>query len=141
MTNVLISHDDSAAISDLILTQGGLILDPKDAEIMNHCQQMSGHVRLGYIADKLVCCWGLVPTTFLSNQAYLWLFTTLEVKDHRFLFVRHSQRQIEIMLEHYEIITGHCKVDAAESIRWVKWLGGVFGDYQGDRVPFMIRKR
>lgn len=141
MSKVIISLDDSAEIADLILTSGGLILDPKDAEIMNHAQRMSGLVRLGYIDDRLVCCWGLIPTTFLSNQAYLWLFTTPEVQAHRFLFVRHSQRQIEIMLESYEIITGHCKITAEESIRWIKWLGGVFGEYQNDRVPFMIRKR
>lgn len=141
MIRVVNSHDTLENLSDLISTQGGLILDTKDSEIMDLCQKMSGHVRLGYVDDQLVCCWGLIPTTFLSNQAYLWLYTTPEVAAHRFLFVRHSQRQIEIMLEHYEIITGHCKITAAESIRWIKWLGGTFGEYQGDRVPFIIRKR
>ncbi len=85
--------------------------------------------------------WGLIPPTLMSNQAYLWLYTTDLVKEHQFLFVRYSQRMVEKLLEHYESIVGHVQVDAPRSRQWLKWLGAEFGNPKGSNIPFVIRKR
>src|SRR5262245_11793845 len=104
---------------------------------------MSSHCWTGYVDNQPACCWGLIPPTLMSDQAYLWLIVKEElVKDNQFIFVRQSQRWIERMLEQYPLIVGHCQLKAAASIRWMKWLGAKFGEpIEGNRVPFTIRAK
>lgn len=87
------------------------------------------------------CLWGLIPPTLLSEEAYLWLHVIEPVADCEFLFVRHSQKAVAKALERFPQIVGHCEVGEDRSIRWVKWLGGVFGEPHGQLVPFVIRKQ
>lgn len=101
----------------------------------------STHCWTGYVDDDIACMWGLVPPTLLSDQAYLWLIVTDLVKQHRFAFVRHSQRAIEDMLRIYPLIVGHYERGNEEAMRWIYWLGGTFGPWQGDRRPFQIRSK
>lgn len=109
--------------------------------ILQFCQSMSAEVWSGYVDGKLICCWGLIPPTLLSNQAYLWMHSTPAVRDHQFLLVRHSQRIIEQVLDRYEKIIGDCQVGADDSIRWLKWLGAEFTDSNGLYTSFVIRKK
>lgn len=107
-------------------------------------QQMvacSAHLYTGMVNGKLLCLWGLVPPTLISDRAYLWLHTTPEIEGHEFLLVRKSQIEVGKMLEHYPTIIGHCLVDAERSIRWLKWLGARFGESDGKLIPFTIRKK
>lgn len=103
------------------------------------CTNSTTTVWVGYIDEELVCIWGLVPPTLLSNVAYLWLHTTDKVRDHEFIFVRRSQQAIKKILEIYPEIVGHCEKGSDRSIRWLKWLGAVFGEPDGKLVPFAIR--
>lgn len=93
----------------------------------------------GCIDDKLICVWGLVPPTLLSDSAYLWLYHTENVKNHEFLFIRYSQRAVEEMLTLYPTIRGHVLADASKSIRWLKWLGAKLGEPDAKLIPFTIR--
>lgn len=102
---------------------------------------MSGDIWTGYIDDRLVCWWGLIPPSLLSNQAYLWMHATDAVKEHQFLFVRHSQRVVERMLERYDTILGHCEIGASDSMRWLRWLGAEFHDPERNVIPFVIRSK
>lgn len=140
MTAVLI-EPLALPISSLISSANGLSLDTKSAEILEFCQGMSAECWSGYIAGKLVCCWGLIPPSLLSNQAYLWMHTTPAVRGNQFLFVRHSQRIMEVMLAQYPRIVGHCEVSAEDSIRWLRWLGATFDEPTGQHIPFVIRKK
>lgn len=129
-------------ISQLISLSRGSSLDAKEAGILEFCQSLSIEVWTGYVEGKLVCCWGLIPPTLLSNQAYLWMHSTPAIRDHQFLLVRHSQRIIEKMLEQYERIVGDCLRDAEDSIRWLKWLGAEFdGANDGGHCSFVIRRK
>jgi hypothetical protein len=128
-------------LSNLITFFDPSTLNTKQIEMIEWCQSMSGEMWTGWADGDLVAVWGLIPPTLLSNQAYLWMHATDAVKDHTFLFVRHSQRMVERMLKHYETIVGHCVISSKDSIRWVKWLGGEFGDYDGQLVPFTIRRK
>lgn len=123
----------------LSLTNGGS-LDDKQLELIQWCQMMSGEMWTAWIGGDLVAIWGLIPPSLLSSQAYLWMHSTDAVREHTFLFVRHSQRMVERMLKHYEIIIGHCEVEAAHSRRWLRWLGAEFGSPSGPFVPFTIRR-
>lgn len=129
------------SISQLISISRGSNLDPKEAGILEFCQSLSSEVWTGYVEGKLICCWGLIPPTMLSNQAYLWMHSTPAIRDHQFLLVRHSQRIIEQMLQRYERIIGDCLVDAEDSMRWLKWLGAEFSPSHGPHRSFIIRRK
>lgn len=113
---------------------------PNAMDVLMECYRLSAIVWAGMVEGEPACLWGLIPPTLMSDQAYLWLLTTDLVEDHKFLFVRHSQRFVEIMLQQYPRIIGHCETSATQSIRWIKWLGGRFGEPEGKRIPFTIRK-
>ncbi len=142
MTSVHIESLAGQQISQLISTSAAPMLDPSAAEVLEFCQAMSAECWSGFVGEKLICCWGLIPPTMLSSQAYLWMHSTPAVKEHQFLLVRHSQRIIEEALERYPTIIGQCNTTANDSIRWLKWLGAVFSpDDAGPYCSFMIRKK
>lgn len=99
---------------------------PEAEEALREYIYRSIEVRLGLIDGKPACVWGLIPPTLLSQQAYLWLLTTNIVAEHKFLFVRHSQRYIEEALKIYPEIVGDVIVPNEPAMKWIKWLGGVF---------------
>lgn len=138
---VFIEPFTGARLGSLISTPKGSTLSERQVEILEFCNMLSARVWCGYVAEELVCVWGLIPPSLLSNQAYLWMHATDAIKEHQFTFVRHSQLVMETMLEHHEQIVGHCRNGAADSIRWLKWLGAEFGPADGDIIPFAIRKR
>lgn len=94
----------------------------------------------GKIDGVLVCTWGLMPQTLLSNTAYLWLWTSEALRGHEFTFVRQSQIAVAKMLETYPTITGHAVIGQYQSIRWLRWLGAKFLDPCGGFIPFYIVK-
>ena len=100
-------------ISKLISVAGDLMLEPQSVDILEFCQVMSAECWSGYVDGKLICCWGLIPPSLLSNQAYLWMHSTAAVREHKCVLVRHSQRIIEDALRRYESITGHCQCGAS----------------------------
>ena len=119
----------------------GLPLSAEDRNQFRRCFLSSTELWVGYKDDTLVCIWGLVPPTLLADYAYLWLYTTPDLKGNEFAFVRHSQRAMEQMLEQYPLIVGHAAVDTPQSRAWLRWLGAVFKEPAGPIVPFSIRKR
>lgn len=117
-----------------------LDLSTFERRAMDYCFVMSELMWAGTIDGKLAAVWGLIPATIMSNQAYLWLYTTDVLKEHSFILVRHSQLVMEEMLKAYPSIVGHAVVGNNKAIRWLKWLGAKFGDPQGDGLPFRINR-
>ena len=115
-----------------------LVLTQEERWGMDYCLTLSMFMWAGLIDDKLACLWGLIPPTLMSNQAYLWLYTTNAITGHEFVLVRHSQLVMEEMLKEYPTICGHAIAGADKSIRWLKWLGAKFGEPQGKGIPFRI---
>lgn len=114
-------------------------LEAKDYEALDTFLQRSAQVWVG-MEDETVCCfWGVVMPTLISNRAYLWLHTTPALKEHTFVFVRHSQLVIKEILTEFPLIIGHCIVGETKSIRWLKWLGATFSHPEGKLVPFEIK--
>lgn len=122
------------------LSELGLHLTDNEFNTMSNCAQMSSMTWVGRVDGELACIWGLIPPTLLSQQAYLWLYTTKIVEKHQFLFVRHSQRRMEEMLDEYPLIVGNCDANEKRSVRWLKWLGAEFVAKEGRRLAFQIRK-
>lgn len=105
------------------------------------CLGLSRDSWTGLADGKIVCAWGLIASSLLSDRAYLWMIHTDAVEEHKFVFVRYSQLCMEQMLARWPTIIGHTKVDQPRSIRWLKWLGAVFGEPDGAFVPFQIKAR
>jgi hypothetical protein len=118
-----------------------LIIPPQSIPAMVRCLQLSSQIFRGVIDDQIACVWGFIPPSMLSDKAYIWLYTDEKVKDHQFIFIRHSQRVIEDMLEIYPTIVGDAFVENRKAIRWLKWLGAEFSEPVGKKLPFVIRKK
>ena len=119
-----------------------LALTNDEAWAMEYCFDMSTCIWVGLIDGQLACIWGLIPPTLLSNQAYLWLYTTDIIKEHQFVLVRHSQLVMEEILRRYESVVGHVIMGKGDSksVRWLKWLGAKFGEPDVRGVPFRITR-
>lgn len=128
-------------LSSMISATYGPILGMREADIMDFCQQV-GEIYVGFVDGRMECCWGLIPPSFLSMQAYLWMWQPKDVVEHQFLFVRHSQMQVQEMLRKYESIIGHCKANP-NVIKWLRWLGAEFAERPNEdgNIPFTIRRR
>ena len=135
--NVSVQELSRSEVMDAIaplLTEG-------EAVAMNHALVKSHQIWLGMILGKVACVWGLVSPTLLSITPHLWLYTTPLVKQHRFIFVRHSQRVVENILKDYPEVVGVTRVGQEESFKWIRWLGGEYGEPRGQWVPFIIRRK
>jgi hypothetical protein len=116
------------------------VADVPDAEkILRECMLRSIEVRYGLLDGEIACMWGLIPPTLLSDKAYLWLLTTDIVAEHKFLFIRHSQRYIEEALKIYPVIVGDVVLGNVSAMRWLKWLGAEFSEPDGKRISFTIQ--
>lgn len=109
--------------------------------IFERCLTQSNTLWVGLADDELVCVWGVIAPTLMSDTGYLWLHTTPALKGREFLFVRHSQIAIAELLQSYRAITGHCLIGADQSRRWLRWLGAVFGPPQEKAIPFTIEAK
>jgi len=116
-------------------------LSSVEEKLMDDCLKMSTTLWVGLVDDALACLWGVIPPTLMSNDAYLWLYTTPLVEDHQFTFVRRSQIVIKELLEQYDRLVGYCLLSADRSIKWLSWLGAEFGRRDGTKVAFVIRKK
>jgi hypothetical protein len=112
-----------------------------DEETMRVCVALSSDIWTGYVDGEVVCVWGIAPPSLISDRAYLWLYTTDHIKEHQFIFVRHSQVEVKKMLEIYETIHGHVIIGQHDNMRWLKWLGATFGEPDDKKIPFQIRRK
>ncbi len=124
-----------------ILQRSPVADSPGAEKVMKDCLFRSIEVWQGIVDGEVACVWGLIPPTLLSNRAYLWLLTTDLVENHKFLFVRNSQRYIEFALKVWPEIFGDCVVGNHSAKRWLGWLGAEFGETKGNLIPFVIRKK
>ena len=108
---------------------------------VSYLSLLSQYTWVGKADDEIVCAFGVIPPSVLSNTAYLWSFTTDKVEDHKFLFVRYSQRMLERIHAEFPRIIGHVKVGETRSIRWLRWLGAVFGEPGEKGIPFVIERK
>lgn len=132
---------DRAALWRMIKSSEHIKLSVKDLEKFDAMCSISSDIYMGLVSGELACVWGLIPPSMMSNTAYLWLYTSSLVEEHKFLFVRHSQRWVEECLKQYDSLIGFCRSDNHQAIRWIEWLGGEFKKPQDGRKDFVIRKR
>lgn len=99
------------------------------------------HIEAGFIDGKFVAVWGVIPPTMVSDQAYIWVYTTMDLVGHEFVFIRNSQRMVEKFLKEFSTIVGVTEIDNKRAVRWLKWLGAEYGEPQDGYMPFVIRRK
>lgn len=137
---IQIAEAKALNVKDIILSTE--FADVKGAEeVLDECLYRSSVRCVGYVDRKPACVWGLIPRSLLSNQAYIWLLTTEIAAEHKFLLVRYSQLFVAEALKTYSTLYGHVDAGNFPAKRWLKWLGAEFGETDGKKVHFVIRKR
>lgn len=130
------SIDRNAARELIIEMHGGLIADDAAMFALRACTAHASHTWVCTVDDHPVAAWGLVPPTFMSDRAYLWLYSTPAVDHYKFAFVRRSQIVMAEMRKLYPHIYGVCKIGDDRAHRWLRWLGAKFG--QPNSMPGFI---
>lgn len=136
--NVQIERADAGEVRRLFSKEG---LTQRESQALDISLALTTDIWLGMYNGKVACAWGLMPPTLLSSVAHMWLYTTEELKGHEFIFIRYSQRVIEVLHAEYPIICGLCDATQERTVRWLQWLGASFGEPRGKYVPFKLRKR
>lgn len=115
--------------------------NPRAKQVLTQCLARSEMSWVGQIKGDVVCVWGLCPPTLMSERAYIWLLTTDDLADHKFLFIRHSQLLLEKMLAQYPVIVGEVMAENLPARKWIGLLGATFGPPDENGViSFEIRK-
>lgn len=141
MTASIIRVDGPEAY-DLIFPEHLSMLTSIEQETMQRALRNSTLVWLGMSDEKILALWGLIPPTLLSDTAYLWMFHTKHLDEHKFVFIRHSQRVIERMLQQFPSIVGHVAITNRRAQQWLRWLGAEFGDpINNVAFPFTIKAK
>lgn len=118
-----------------------MFLIDKERTVTNKYIQMSERAYAGYVEGKIVCLWGVIRPSILSNRGYMWLLTTEEAEEHKFMLLRLSQRIIEDLATQYAVLCGECLVGDHKARKWMTLLGAKFGEVEGKSIPFQIVKR
>ena len=135
----VISKATGAALIGLLSPEIVGTLDDNAQMIMADALSQSTRVWVGMDDGKVAAFWGIMLPTLISDRAYLWLYTTPVLDNHKFVFVRQSQVWIKETLKEFPLIVGHALSGEDKSIRWLKWLGAKFLHPEGRLIPFEIR--
>lgn len=129
-----------ATIEDaaVILPNSLVAKEPKAASALAGYMVSSDRCYVGMIDGQIVCTWGVMRQSLLSNRGYLWLLTTKEAEKHKFLLIRYSQRIIETLLKRYHVLTGECMIEDERARKWMRLLGATFAFPEGKTIPFQI---
>jgi hypothetical protein len=125
-------------IKSLISQHLGDTLTVDQVEKLAYAANVSEPTLIAMWGETLLGIFGLVPTTLLSDHAYLWLYATPAVADHKIKFARKSREVVKRMLEVYPVITGHCL--SHDAMIWVQWAGADFHYPVNGVVPFEFRR-
>lgn len=106
-------------------------LDHEYHRVLLNAAKLSDPLLEGTIGGELLCLVGFVPATVFSDTAYLWMYSTNAVNDHKVCVGRFGKRLIPEALKRYAEIFGYCRPGA---IHWLKSLGAEF-----DGNKFTIR--
>ncbi len=138
---VMIQRAPRAGLSSLISSHIAPNLSTVDLKKFQQFVLVSQAVWYCEVEGEFIGMWGVIPPTLLSDWAYMWVYTNEKVKEHQFVFIRHSQIAIAQVLEEWREVHGHAEASSSKSIRWLKWLGAEFFEPEGKLIPFIIRRK
>jgi hypothetical protein len=93
----------------------------------------------GYADGKVVCVWGIIPCSVISDRGYLWLQVNDMVGYHRVAFARGAREVISEILRHYSMVFGHVDPNGC-AWRFLQFLGASLGPLDRGLPTFEIRR-
>lgn len=111
-------------------------MSPRDQQMFEYCAA-AGEVWAGHVNGELEAVWGVIPSSFMALEAYLWMWNL--PTHHPLLLARYSRRVISTLHERWPVIHGHCQLSNLSSRRWLLWLGAEFGQAGDSLVAFQLR--
>lgn len=137
MSEVIIREATMGDVA-VILANSAFAVDATATTALTGYMVMSDRTYIGLIDGQIVCTWGVMRQSLLSNQGYLWLLTMKEAEEHKFLLIRYSQRIVQKLLKRYDVLAGECVLEDARAQKWMKLLGATFSFPEGKTIPFQI---
>lgn len=122
--------NDGLAIKDLLAP-----MNEEQVKLFKYLLHYSDKTWLGFYNNEIAAAWGMVPTSLLSNSAYIWSVALDRIRGFRKTFLQQSKLAIAEMLAEYPILVCHC---IGSSI-FVKHIGGQLVQDHGDYTTFIIR--
>jgi len=130
-------YDSSVNIKKLIMNSGIALRPESDKELIKFINH-SLFTWVGYIDEEPACIWGVLQQSIGSDEAYIWLLVTKAIEQYKLMFVRNSRIHVTELLQHYTCLRGHCDVGDDKAIRFARYLGAEFGEYEDKMIPFWI---
>lgn len=145
-------HEDAVAMAENMrdmdrieyqaMAQGAPILTG-----MEHMLKASRYAKAAYIDGKLLCCWGRIRQTILTNECCPWMVATtlIEERGPKRIFIERSPQIIADLTNGFSRSWNLVYEGNRQTIRWLKWAGF---EFVGDPVmvsglkflPFEKRK-
>ena len=114
----------------------GESITENEKEIILQAARISIPVHAAFYGDDLLCIFGTVPQTALSDVAHLWMQHCPGLVKHKLIFMRESRKVTAKMLTLYSKIVGLCM--NREAMIWLQWVGAEFGHPVNGAYPFEI---
>lgn len=81
--------------------------------------------RAGKADDDILCMFGVVPHTLVSNHAAIWMLSTDFLPKHAVKFLRECNNEITSISDCYDMVENWVDTRNSIAIKWLKWLGFV----------------
>jgi hypothetical protein len=97
---------------------------------LTHALALAAEAWTGFVDGQIVCMWGIDRASILCPSAFVWLLTADSIRQHPFVFVRHSQIRLAELRKRYHYIHGVVDASNTVSVKWLRWLGFQFSDVE-----------
>jgi hypothetical protein len=97
-----------------------LPIEPTELADITRAAGVSDPILRGDYNGNLLVVLGFIPPTILSDDAYLWMYSSPVVRQYPMVVGRWGYRVIEAAFHRYPRIVGHCNRNSAH---WLRRLG------------------
>ncbi len=97
-----------------------LPIDADDLADILRAAGLSDPILRGDYGGHLLVVLGFIPPTILSEDSYLWMYSSPVVRRYPMVVGRWGYRVIEAAFHRYSRIVGHCNRDSAH---WLRRMG------------------
>ena len=73
--------------------------------------------------EEPIGCFGVAPTSLLSNKGVPWLLATPELEKISYNFLRQSKEHVHRMLHMFDRLENWVDVDNEIATKWLRWCG------------------
>lgn len=122
---------EPAMLSDL----ADLSFTPEEGHTMAQFFSDSEEVSAGRIDGQLICLWGMIPASLLSDKAYIWSYAFPAVTKYPKTFLKVAKIIITQYLKAYPTLICHC----TQKITFIKHIGGELVHDFGPYSTYIIR--